>query len=156
MTIPASVYTNLSAPERIRAAVSALARNDDDELQTLTETCPQKSYRMTDPAFSDGMGRLINLALAVESDLQATALDYLLASRLGLSEVVKESCITAASLATAWEKLLAELGIPSREMEGAGTPRHPAVIAILRINEGEENLTEVQSVLEAMRASLAA
>ena len=156
MTIPAEIYTRLSASERIRAAVSALARNDEGELQTLKETCPKKSFLMTDPAYSEGMERLLALALAVESDLQAMALDFFLASRLEVPEAVHESVATAAALESAWRELLAELGIPRREMSEAGPPRHHAVKTILHLADGEEDAAAVQSCLESMRAYLAA
>jgi hypothetical protein len=156
MTIPAEIHARLSASERIRAAVSAMARGDDEELQTLKETCSKKPYLMTDPAYSEAMERLLALALAVESDLQAMALDFFLASRLEVPEVVHESVATAAALESAWQEFLAELGIPRHEMTNAGPPRHHAVKTILHLADGEENAAAVQSCLESMRAYLAA
>lgn len=156
MTIPAEIYTRLSASERIRAAVSALARNDDGELQTLKETCPKKSYLITDPAYSEGIQRLLALAFAVESDLQTMALDFFLASREEVSEAVHECVADATALESAWRELLAELGIPRREMSMAGPPRHHAVKTILHLADGAEDTAAVQSCLESMRAYLAA
>jgi hypothetical protein len=159
MNIPDKIYANLSPAERIRAAVSALARNDDAELQTLKVTCPKKTYLMTDPAYSEGMERLTALALAVEFDLRTVALEFLLASRLNVSEsahdVVTEAIAEAAALDVAWRELLAEMGIPWVEMSEAGPPRHRAVKMILDLGEGEENAAEVQTWLEAFRARLA-
>jgi hypothetical protein len=156
VTIPAEIHVRLSASERIRAAVSAMARGDTEELQTLKETCPRKSFRMTDPAYSEGMERLLALALAVESDLQVMALDFLVASRLEVPEAVHEAVATAAALESAWREFLAELGIPRREMSEAGPPRHHAVKTILHLADGEEDAATVQSCLESMRAYLAA
>lgn len=159
MTIPTEIYTRLSASERIRAAVSALARNDDSELQTLKETCPKKSFLMNDPAYSEGIQRLLSLALAVESDLERMTLDFFIAARLkGLEglEAVDGIIGAAASLESAWGEFLTELGIPRREMKEAGPPRHHAVEAILNIGTGEEDAAAVQIYLETMREAFAA
>ena len=156
MTIPSEIYTRLSASERIRAAVSALARNDDAELETLKDTCPKKSFLMADPAYSEGIQRLLSLALAVESDLERMTLNFLMASRLEELEVVEEAIAGAASLEFAWREFLAELGIPRREMKEAGPPRHHAVEAILNLGTGEEDTAAVQVCLETMRESFAA
>jgi len=156
MTIPAEIHARLSASERIRAAVSAMARGDAEELQTLKETCPKKSYLMTDPAYSEAMERLLALALAVESDLQGMTLDFFLASRGEDHEAVDDVIAAAAALEAAWREFLAELGIPRREMHEAGPPRHHAVKAILQLSDGEEDADTVQSCLDYMRAYLAA
>lgn len=156
MTIPAEIHARLSASERIRAAVSAMARGDDEELQTLKETCPKKTYLITDPAYSESMERLLALALAVESDLQAMTLNFFLASRGKDHETVHEAIAAAAALEAAWREFLAELGIPCREMQEVGPPRHHAVKAILQLSDGEEDADTVQSCLESMRVYLAA
>ena len=156
MNIPAKIYANLSTAERIRAAVSALARNDDAELETLKVTCPKKSYLMTDPAYSEGMERLMALAMAVEFDLRTMALDFHMASRQKSPEKIHKAVVESASVNVAWRELLAEMGISCHEMSNAAPPRHPSVKAILLLGEGEESAGIVQALLEAMRANLAA
>jgi len=156
MTIPNEIHARLSASERIRAAVAAMARGDDEELQTLKTTCPKKTFVMTDPAYAEGMQRLLALAMAVESDLQGMALDFFLASRGEDHETVDEVMTAVASLETAWGDFLAELGIPRREMAEAGPPRHRGVKSIIQVSEGEEDAEAVQYCLDAMREYLAA
>lgn len=41
----------LTADERVRLALAAMARDDDAELERLQKTCPQYLYRMTDVEF---------------------------------------------------------------------------------------------------------
>lgn len=154
MNIPAKIYENLSPAERIRAAVSALARNDDAEIQTLKVTCPKQAYLMTDPAFSEGMERLMTLAIVVEYDLMALALDYFLASRQKSFDAADKAISDAVSLEIAWRESLAEIGIPWQDMLDADPPRHRAVKAILHVGEGEETAEEVRTFLDLLRAKL--
>ena len=156
MKIPAEIHARLSASERIRAAVSAMARNDEGELQTLRETCPKKSYLMNDAAYSDGMERLLSLAMAVESDLQGMALNFLLASRMEVPDAMQAALAEAAAYDTAWKAFLAELGIDHEEMSKAGPSRHIAVATILSLGAGEQDPAAVESALGTMRAYLAA
>lgn len=44
-------YPALTADERFRLALAALARGDDDDLAVLRMTCPMKTYDATDEAF---------------------------------------------------------------------------------------------------------
>ncbi len=155
MTIPTEIHARLSASERIRAAVSAIARGDNEELGTLWETCQRKVYRMADAAFSDGMERLLKLALIVEIDLARLMLDYLLAARRKDFEAEQQAFVGAASLEFAWGELLSEMGIPRSEMAEAGPPRHYAVKTLLQISEGEEDAADVQTILELLREYLA-
>jgi len=48
----------------------------------------------------------------------------------------------------------AKNAIPRREMEAAGPPRHSAVKALLQISDGEEDASDVQSIIESLRAYL--
>lgn len=74
------VYENLTAEQRVRAAVSAVARGDESEAKKLRETCPKHTYRMNESAFTDRMESLMLLSLAVECDQRGAALDFLRAS----------------------------------------------------------------------------
>jgi hypothetical protein len=44
-------YPTLTANERFRLAIAALARGDDDDLALLRTTCPKKAYDATDREF---------------------------------------------------------------------------------------------------------
>jgi hypothetical protein len=50
------LYDRLTAEERFRLDVEAMARGDMKESELLTSTCPRRTYNMTDWAFS-GAGR---------------------------------------------------------------------------------------------------
>ena len=45
------LYETLTNEERIKLFIQALARNDDEELDRLDNSCPQRTYRMTDYEF---------------------------------------------------------------------------------------------------------
>jgi len=49
--------TLLSPDERFRLALAAMARDDDDEVQRLHETCPRHTYTMMEYEFSDRFRR---------------------------------------------------------------------------------------------------
>jgi hypothetical protein len=155
MNIPAKIYESLTAPERMRAAVSAQARNDDAELLKLKETCPKNSYLMTDSGYYDGMVNLMATALVVEYDLMAAAMDFHTAVEEEVPEIVARAMHTAASVETAWRELLAEMGIPWLEMSQAGPPRHHAVKTLLQISAAAETADGVQIFLEQLRECLA-
>jgi|GEM_PF-2390906 len=155
MNIPAKIYESLTAPERMRAAVSAQARNDDAELLMLKDTCPKRTYLMNDSAYYDGMVNLMATALVVEYDLLAAAMDFHTEVGDEVSEIVGRAMHTAASVEAAWRELLAEMGIPWLEMSLAGPPRHHSVKTLLQISEGEETAEGVQTCMDHLRACLA-
>lgn len=155
-TIPTQVHESLSTDERIRAAVSAIARGDDHELKTLSDTCPRKTYRMMDAAFGDGMENLKTLAIAVTSDLQGLALDFFISSRVEDPEARETALVVMASLEAAWCKVLADMGIDREEMAKATPARHVAVCTLLEIAHAKERSEIVEVHLAAMREHLAA
>jgi hypothetical protein len=56
-------YPALTADERFRLALAALARGDDDDLAVLRMTCPMKTYDATDEAFQgqwEGSARVVH------------------------------------------------------------------------------------------------
>ena len=75
MNIPDKIYANLTPAERIRATVLAEARNDEEELQILKETCPKRTFLMTDPDYSEGMANLHAVVFNVEHELSMYALE---------------------------------------------------------------------------------
>lgn len=155
-TIPSEIHARLTASERIRAAVSALSRGDDAEIQTLKETCPVKTFTMTDPAYGEAMQRLLALSMAVESDLNRTALDFFMACRLK-TEDLEPMINTIGAIQKAWAEFLSELGIPQEEMAAAGPSQHPAMIGILQMHDPEDIDPEaVQILLAYMRDYFAA
>jgi hypothetical protein len=143
LTIPKHIHENLSASERVRAAISAIARGDEYEIQILKETCPKLSVMMSDPAYSEKLKKLFNLALAVESDLQMATLSFLMSSHLEEHELTVQASYSARATEAAWSAFLEEMGIPSGDMTKAGPPRHQAVKSLLKSRQGDEISPEI-------------
>ncbi|NJR42805.1 MAG: hypothetical protein HC767_09220 [Akkermansiaceae bacterium] len=138
---------------------SAIARDDDAELETLKNTCPKRQFLMTDPAYSEGMTTLFSLMVFTEYQLATLALDFTTAKkRTGMERLDQEdAAIThAASMETAWNLLIQELGIDAQDAAKTRPPRHPYVTAIIQVSEGEEDPEIVETYLQAMREHLAA
>jgi hypothetical protein len=157
MNIPDKIYANLTPQERIRAAISAIARDDDTELETLKKTCPMRQFLMTDPAYADGMDALFNLMLLTEYQLATLALDFTTATkRTGMErfDQVDAAITHAASLETAWNLLIEELGIDALDAAKTRPPRHPYVTAMIQVSEGEEDPEFVKTRLQEMREHL--
>lgn len=158
MNILHKVYENLTPAERIRAAVLATARDDEEELQILKETCPKRTFLMTDPAYSEGMGNLFSLMLALELDLARYALDFQ-SARLHQGEKrcdIQECALKAtASAIAALDEFFAEMGLDPQAMAKIGPPRHPLVRAAIIVSEGEEDPELVEVRLQQMREYLA-
>lgn len=151
MKIPDKVYDELTAAKRVRATVSAIARNDESEVKTLRETCPKEPYYIPDPKYREGIDNLISTARFVEFQLRGIALDFHLASRRQEWKCLDEAISLAASLETAWLTILAELEITPEEMTKASVTRHPCVHAIVRMGEGEEKEDDVAWLLDRLR-----
>jgi hypothetical protein len=158
MNIPTEIYAGLSPLERIRAAVSAEARKDDAELKTLKDTCPKRTFTMTDPDYSEAMVKLYHLMLGVELQLAECAFDFNLSSRLEGAQKLslqQSSLESAASIVEAWDKLMAEMGIDPDEIAKNGPPRHFVVKAIIQVADGEAVPELVEIQLSTMREILA-
>jgi hypothetical protein len=156
MNISPTIYSNLSAPARVRAAVAATAREDQAELDTLRTTCPKLSYLVTDPAYGQTMQRLFMLALSNECEVAGFALDFIAASRLEEPASIHAAVIHAASIKAAWVDLLTELGIDLADMTKASPERHNTVETVLQLSEGKHDSEIVSQRLTAMRDFLAA
>ena len=153
MNIPDKIYANLSPIERMRAAVLASARDDEEELQTLKVTCPKKTFLMTDPDYSQGMTNLFSLLFTVEHLLATCALDFQLArERIDLQD---DALKAAASVVMALDQLIAEMGLDPQAMAKNSPPRHPYVYATLTMAECMEDPDLVAAHLEFMRERLA-
>jgi hypothetical protein len=147
MNIRGTVYEALSPRQRIIAAIDAIARDDAAEVERLKSTCPIKTYRQRDAAFSDTMEALLGTGLAVEADLRGTALWWLLVR--AIPEDSDALLKNMAAIEAAWLALLADMGITSPT--AAAPPRHPLVVALLAIAPAPESerVAENYAVLKA-------
>lgn len=151
MTIPNTIHHSLTAPERIRAAIAAMARGDGEELETLKTTCPKRSFTMNDPAYGEAMERLLVTALAVEADLRGAALDFLVAALLKEWEAGQHAVDEAHAIEAAWGALVAEKGISREDMEKVRPPHHRAVTSILGFSVEEPDGEVVGFILDRLR-----
>ena len=144
MKIRSTVYEALSPRQRIIAAMDAIDRDDSSEIDRLKSTCPIKSYRQRDAAFSDTIEALFGAGLAVEADLRGEALSWWAGKR---DAALLQNMV---AIETAWLALLADMGIASPT--AAAPPRHPLVGALLAIapEPESEKVAENFAVLRAL------
>lgn len=62
-------YPKLTPRERVKLAIAAMARNDDEEIKLLTKTCPTENYVVTDPAYIDRVELTKDLSVAFSLEL---------------------------------------------------------------------------------------
>lgn len=140
MNIKPIVYENLTASQRVIAAMEALARNDDKEHERLLKTCPKKTYSMEDYEFTGKMNALHDLALAVECDLRGCAISmighlfvsYKKDNSIENAEEFLEDSLSQGqeliSIKQAWLELCEEENIASETVESAfGHMKHYGV-----------------------------
>jgi hypothetical protein len=154
--ISPAIYSSLSAPARVRAAIAATAREDEAELDTLRATCPKLPFLVSDPAYCETMQRIFTLALSNECELAGFALDFIAASRLEEPASIQCAVIHAASIMASWAELLTELGIDPADMAKASPARHNTVSTLLQLSKGKEEDAIVSVRLTAMRDFLSA
>jgi len=129
MSLKPVIYESLTPPQRVVATLDALGRGDDEEVQRLRETCPFKTYRQRDAAFSDTMNSLMMMSLAIESELTACALSFL--ATASSSEKQIDHLQEMANIQGGWLAVLNDLGISAEPMLRAGPPRHGIVAQLL-------------------------
>ena len=168
--IPESVYENLTPKQRVRAAVTAIAREDEAEIRRLRDTCPKYLYQMNDAAVTDRMETLYTLSLAMEYDLRGLVIHFLVALRLEngpeaqdpevLCEPMKlteQTLIEIASIDEAWRQALLDLGIDADSMAKVGPARDYVTDTLVNLAQkcSEPAPQLVQEALQAMQERLA-
>lgn len=124
----AKAYPQLSADERFRLFMQAVARDDGQEQDRLNNTCPQKTYRCDDIGYTRrkmhfmflalwhcqdlrrietaaNLALVVALALQPEDDVWAAKSDVLM---LGYQNLMRNR----ASKVVAWERFCGSLGLP--------------------------------------------
>jgi hypothetical protein len=66
------LYDRLTPEERFKLDVEAMARGDSEESRRLVDTCPRRSYTMTDVGFSGRWDGAIQLCMAALLDFRYT------------------------------------------------------------------------------------
>lgn len=132
MNIKPVIYENLTTQERIIATLEANARNDEEEKAKLVRTCPKKSYLLTDPAYTNMMEALHDIALVVESDMRGCALNFFMLmwnfdnakypednSEERLLDLAINQLREMISIQRVWHEFLHEEGIPLETAQSA-------------------------------------
>lgn len=140
------VYENLTSHQRVIATLEAMSRDDTEETARLVKTCPKRSYRMNDAAYSDKMEALQDMAMAVECDMRGCALNFFMLLYLDdhfdhkklhdASQRIHDQIAEAISIKQAWREILEEEGInPSVIDKTFGSLRHYGIEWITGIAE---------------------
>jgi hypothetical protein len=79
------LYDRLTPEERFRLDVEAMARGDTEESMRLVDTCPRRTYAMTDLAFSGRWQTTTEMVLALCVDLSQHM------SRLSMIDAIRET-----------------------------------------------------------------
>jgi hypothetical protein len=79
------LYDRLTPEERFRLDVEAMARGDAEESRRLVDTCPRRTYAMTDLAFSGRWQTTSEMVLALCVDLSQHM------SRLSMIDAIRET-----------------------------------------------------------------
>ncbi len=122
--IASSIYESLTLRQRVIATIEAEARDDGDERQRLISSCPKLTYHQTDARFSETMGKLMGLAMAVEADSKECVLRFFVAERVD-SEISVGFLQDFANVREAWKMTLIAMGIDEESMACAGPPSNP-------------------------------
>lgn len=105
-------YDKLSPGERFTMLLEALARNDDSERAALLETCPRKTYKMTDAAYSNHLSAARQLVDMVIFDVITQAylmleVEYLLETTRDVDRLEGRAAEALESAAAKWAALKA-------------------------------------------------
>jgi hypothetical protein len=133
MSDPARFYDILSVDERFRLFVAAAARRDEQELDRLNATCPQKTYRMPDYEYIRRKSMFWLLAVTHcnevhRLDLAVTALLLLLiATEDGEDEARCDQVVEQITTLprrrqvkrAAWQRFCERVGIPEEQPAAA-------------------------------------
>lgn len=119
--IASSVYENLTIRQRVIACIEAEARGDGDERERLISSCPKLTYQQTDARFSGTMEKLMDLAVAVESDLRECVLKFFVIEKVepdSSGRLLQDF----ANIREAWKMTVRSMGIDEKSMALAGPP----------------------------------
>jgi hypothetical protein len=124
MNIKPRVYESLTPRQRVIATIEAEARDDDDEVRRLRNTCPKFTYRQTDAEYSQTMIRIVAFSLAVESDIRGNIIGALLAVMMDHDDALEKFLQNIANIRAAWDSVLEEMGIDPETMKKFAPPPH--------------------------------
>ena len=149
MNIKSVIYENLTAPQRVIAALEAEIRGDEDEAMRLIRTCPRKTYEQADAAFLDTVKNIFAAAQAVRLDLMENAMGYICLIKLGRYDAAENYMQNVADIHAAWHETLEAIGMEASLIDSVGGPLSPFLKVILK-NAPFPNPESVKEIREAM------
>ena len=147
------LYDRFTPDERFRLDLEAMTRGDEEESRRLVDSCPRKSYTMTDIAFTDRwrVSEVITLTVCIDLAQHLSKLRMVIAFREALP-LTYNACENEAILAyldgyeagarRAWEDARME-GDPPRWSNGDQEEEDPAL---------EEALDAISDRIQGMSA----
>ena len=140
MNIKPAIYRVLTPRQRVISMIDAIGRNDESEIKRLYDSCERKNYRMPDYKYTSIFNGLMNLSMAVESDLRACVIGYLSAADESTEEFYIQKIINTDA---AWLALIEYMGINQESMKQIAPPRHDWIDILLEyrfsVNEEVKN-----------------
>lgn len=131
MKIKPTIYENLTPRQRIIAVIEAQARKDDNEIQTLINTCPKKTYTWGDAEYSHTMQKLLIMTLLIESDMRGYALGVM-ACLMKDHDATEMFLQKMSDTQAAWEGTLKNMGINPETMQRANIGLENPMVNVLR------------------------
>ncbi|MDA7649420.1 hypothetical protein N8580_03700 [Akkermansiaceae bacterium] len=139
-------------PQRFAAAIAAIGRDDEKELNQLKSSSPDGEYvinklsaRINDFNF---MSVVIRLTLHEQLGkwLLAQTIDGLIdpESRSVCDQVIKQSLEETASAIVARDSWLEKIGIPLGDFEAYDAPQDGLIEELIKLSRGKENSDKVE------------
>lgn len=157
-TTSKAAYRALTMPQRFRAAVAAKARDDGEEFQRLKDTNPDGNYVIN--TLSACFNDLATAAFVIRIDLM-TAYSHWLTALAYAEEndpdselrnaVIDQSLRECASIITARNQWLDELGLSVSDFEATDGPQNPHLDKFIHRSRGRECPEEVKSYFVPLR-----
>lgn len=153
MRIHANVYESLTPRQRLIAAVEAIARKDDPEIERLNTTCPKITYKQADLRYADALKGIVTMAITTELHLTSGLLSCIASSKAGMEDAADQFLQITVNRQAAWSRYMQSQGISPDVVETLVKDlRHPIVAYTFR--EGREGLPdpEEQKVAEEVES----
>jgi hypothetical protein len=149
----------LGPEERFRVALAALARDDEDEVRRLFESCPTRLYREPDAAFMNRWEAWRVFAVGV------TWLGYGLRSRAACAEALRACAESAAGSAAdaaayaAWKVARAHGQLGDRDLDAVAEQVHARLSGIVAVGRDAQaaalaDLAAFEAGLDALAGDL--
>jgi hypothetical protein len=120
------LYDRFAPDERLRLAITALAREDDAEAERLGRSCPRKTYTATDPDYVDRLEASDGVTLCILAELLPHLAKLRMVAAFRLYGEYLEGLQEDAAVIAYLDGRAAGLAAARQGARGRGTPRRPA------------------------------